>query len=145
MARQAARAMIVVPFEALHLRMIRVQPSQIAEYAHADALDSPTGLAWTAFADGEPLACAGLVEVWEGRAYAWAILSVDAGRYMLALTRGIRSRLAAAPFRRIEMAVDAGFAAGARWAQLLGFRCETPEPMTAYLPNGRAAYLYART
>ena len=90
------------------------------------------------------MACAGLVEVWEGRAYAWAILSDNAGPYMLPLTREIRSKLAAAPFRRIEMAVDADFDAGARWAEMLGFRCETPAPMAAYLPNGRAAYLYAR-
>jgi hypothetical protein len=43
------------------------------------------------------------------------------------------------------MAVDAGFGAGCRWAELLGFSLETPEPMKKYLPNGRDAYLYART
>lgn len=136
--------MNIVPLEPSHLQAIRVQPAQAAEYAHADALASPTGMGWTALVDGEPVACAGLVEVWEGRAYAWAILSDNAGPYMLPLTREIRSKLDAAPFRRIEMAVDADFDAGARWAEMLGFRCETPAPMAAYLPNGRAAYLYAR-
>lgn len=136
--------MNIVPLERDHLKAISVQPAQAAEYAHADALASPLGIGWAALVDGEPVACAGLVEVWEGRAYAWAILSDNAGPYMRALTREIRSRLDAAPFRRIEMAVDAEFEAGARWAEMLGFRCETPAPMAAYLPNGRAAYLYAR-
>lgn len=136
--------MNIVPLERDHLKEISVQPAQAAEYAHADALASPLGMGWAALVDGEPVACAGLVEVWEGRAYAWAILSDNAGPYMLPLTREIRSKLDAAPFRRIEMAVDADFDAGARWAEMLGFRCETPAPMAAYLPNGRAAYLYAR-
>jgi hypothetical protein len=42
------------------------------------------------------------------------------------------------------MAVDANFAQGRRWAELLGFNCETPQPMRHYLPNGHDAYLYAR-
>ncbi len=137
--------MNIVPLCKEHLLALDVQPAQASEYAHADALTSPIGLAWTAFRDDHPIACAGLVEVWEGRAYAWAILSRDARKYLRPLTREIRSRLAVAPFRRIEMAVDAHFAAGAKWARMLGFKCETPEPMQAYLPNGRPAYLYART
>lgn len=108
------------------------------------ALESPFGEAWTALVDARPVACAGLVEVWEGRAYAWALLAEDAGPHMLAVTREIRSRIALAPFRRIEMAVAAGFTAGCRWAGMLGFICETPQPMRAYLPDGRDAWLYAR-
>jgi hypothetical protein len=47
-------------------------------------------------------------------------------------------------FRRLEMAVDAEFTAGLRWARMLGFTCETPEPMKAYTPAGRACYQFAR-
>jgi hypothetical protein len=63
---------------------------------------------------------------------------------MLALTREMRSGFIRTPFARIEMAVDANFAQGRRWAELLGFNCETPQPMRHYLPNGHDAYLYAR-
>ena len=100
------------------------------------------GHAWTLMVDGVPVACAGLVSMWEGRAYAWALLAKDAP--MLTLTREIRSHLARAGFARVEMAVDAGFVAAQRWAEMLGFTLETPEPMRKFLPNGRSAYLYAR-
>lgn len=133
----------VVPCEAAHLLRIQPQRAQLSE-VHAESLAAPAGMAWAALVDDEPIAAAGLVEVWPGRAYAWALLADAAGRHLLAITREIRSRLAAAGFRRVELAVDAGFAAGRRWAPLLGFHLETPEPMRAYLPNGRDAYLYAR-
>lgn len=136
--------MIVVPFEPGHIRQIRAQPAQRDYELGAEAMDTPFGYARTAMHNGRPLACAGVVEVWQGRAYAWALLAEDAGPFMLPITRAIRSVLDGAPFRRVEMAVDADFAAGRRWAELLGFDCETPRPMPAYLPNGRPAFLYAR-
>lgn len=116
----------------------------MAEIKHPEALAMPYGLSWTALDGDEPICCAGVVEVWEGRAYAWALLSEYAGPHLLTLTRVIRSRLASLRYRRVEMAVDAGFDAGCRWAKMLGFRLETPAPMRGYLPNGRSAWLYAR-
>ena len=110
----------------------------------ADALAGAYGTAWSAFVDGVPIACAGVVEVWAGRAYAWALLADRAGPHLLWLTREIRFRLDSLALRRVEMAVDAGFGAGARWARMLGFVCETPEPARCYLPNGRDAWLFAR-
>lgn len=83
--------------------------------------------------------------MWRGRAYAWALLAEDAGPHLLALTREIRSLISKTPFARIEMAVDADFPEARRWAVMLGFKLETPEPMAHYFTSGRAAYLYART
>lgn len=135
--------MNIVRFEPAHVLEITAQPAQISEVT-ADALAVPYGQAWTALLDGRPICSAGVVEVWAGRAYAWALLASDAGPHLLALTREIRCHLARLPFRRVEMAVDAGFDAGARWARLLGFTLETPAPMRGYLPGGRDAWLYAR-
>ena len=42
------------------------------------------------------------------------------------------------------MAVDAAFPQAIRWACMLGFTCETPEPMRRYTPDGRDAYLFSR-
>lgn len=134
--------MNIIAFSAEHIGQLNVQAQQLHE-VNAEALSTPYGHAWTAIA-GVPIACAGVVELWAGRAYAWAILSQDAGPHLLRLTREIRSRLVELRFRRIEMAVDAGFVAGARWARLLGFVCETPNPMRGYLPGGRDAFLFAR-
>lgn len=142
---EAGITLTFVTFRPDHLARMRAQSAQMAEVTHPEALAQPFGRAWTALDGDEPIACAGVVEVWEGRAYAWALLSEHAPPHLLTLTRVIRSRLAALPYRRVEMAVDAGFDAGCRWARMLGFRLETPEPMRAYLPNGREAWLYART
>lgn len=133
--------MNIVAFEPAHVDLMRVQPWQVGE-VDASSLAAPYGMAWTALADGEVIACAGLVEMWRGRACAWGLLSADAGRHMTALTREIRSRLDGVAFRRIEIAVAAGFVAGARWARLLGFEVEGYA--RAYLPGGCDAVLFAR-
>ena len=133
--------MIVVPLDAEHLRQIRPQAAQVGEVeAQRDLL--PVGAAWAAVVEGRAVACPGLVEVWPGRAYAWALLDRDAGRHMLALTRAIRSRLQTATWRRVEMAVDAEFAPGSRFAEMLGFERECRA--RAYFPNGHDAYIYVR-
>lgn len=121
-----------------------VQPQQAEDFSSHGGHGVPAGQSWTALYGARPVACGGLVEQWSGRAYAWSLLTREAGPHLLSLTREIRSLLDAAPFARIEMAVDADFKAGHRWAKLLGFECETPEPMQKFFPNGRAANLYAR-
>jgi hypothetical protein len=133
--------MNIIDFDPKHLAAIKPQLAQAHEF-NPESLASPTGLAWSAMDGDKPIACAGLVEVWGGRAYAWAILSQDAGPYMRWLTREIRFRLARAPFQRVEMAVDASFANGCRWAEMLGFSMEGLG--RKYLPNGHDAFIYAR-
>lgn len=134
--------MKVIPFHVNHIELMQVQAAQRDELRAAPP--AAFGDAWTAVADGLPIASAGLVDVWPGRAYAWALLGEDVGPWFVSVHRAVLKALARSPARRIEMAVDADFEAGARWAEMLGFKRETPEPMQAYLPNGRPAYLYAR-
>jgi len=135
----------VVPFEVHHLSLIVPQPAQRLGVADmARAMQGPFGDAWTATVDGVPVAAAGVVELWPGRGHAWALLDEEASRHMLRITRAIAFALDAVPFRRVEMHVDAEFAAASRWAEMLGFVRETPQPMRAYTPDGRDCYLYAR-
>jgi len=56
--------------------------------------------------------------------------------------RVVLAVLVAAPWRRIEMAVDCEHASAYRWAQRLGFACEGR--MRAYTPDGRDSFLFAR-
>ena len=127
------------------LKGIEPQPAQrMPPDMYAQALAAPTGGAKAALVDGVPIAAAGVLELWPGRGHAWALLSVHAGPHLGAITRAIRRQLEALPLRRIEMAVDAQFPEAVRWAYMLGFECETPEPMRNYLPNGGACYLFAR-
>lgn len=131
----------VVEFNPAHAAALEVQDAQRVDAA---CLGGEYGMAFTAMADGRPVACAGVLEVWAGRGYAWALLGRDCGSYFLAIHRAVNRGIVLCGLRRVEMAVDAGFLPGIRWAQLLGFKLETPEPMRAFLPNGRDAYLYAR-
>jgi hypothetical protein len=94
--------------------------------------------------DGTVLALAGVAHMWAGRGGAWTLLSQDAGRRMIALTRGVQRYLDGLEYRRLEMYVDAQFAAGRRWAEMLGFVNETPEGMPGFLPNGNTAFMYGR-
>lgn len=131
--------MMIVPFESDHVQMMDVQAAQRGEidFSRLDRKE-----AWTAVVDGRPICCAGLQEMWPGRAYAWALLAHDAGRYMVRLTRAIRSRLDCARFQRVEMAVAAHFAPGVRWARMLGFEMECKA--RKYMPDGGDAWIFVR-
>lgn len=138
--------MIVEPLRVEHVRQLRLQAAQ-AEFApsltdqHVHDL-IVHGEAYAAVADGMVIACAGVLERWHGRASAWALLSDQAGRHMLELTRAIAAWLERSGLRRVETHVDVNFAAAHRWARLLGF--EREGTMRAYTSDGRDADLYAR-
>jgi RimJ/RimL family protein N-acetyltransferase len=122
--------MLIVPYAPHHLHQLALQPHQQhlgpALRAHGWAEQvSEAGPCWTALIDGEPIACAGFQECWEGRAIAWAILGETAGRHMRTLTRAVRRALACHPAERIEAQALVDFAPAARWARLLGFKEET--------------------
>lgn len=135
----------IVPFLPEHFVALQAPATQRAWVEeNAAALAQGPGDARTALLDGRPIACAGVIELWPGRGYAWALLDRSSGRHMLPITRAVRGFLDSAPWRRVEMAVDAKFLAGCRWADLLGFVRETPAPMRAFAPNGADCFLYAR-
>jgi RimJ/RimL family protein N-acetyltransferase len=135
----------IVPFKAEHLHVLRLQAAQAAlgfdllEYARQLEL---AGGGWTALVDGAPVACAGLVEQWHGRALAWALIGDAAGRHFVSITRAVKRALNLAHYRRVEAQVDAEFSAGIRWAQLLGFEVESI--MRKFTPEGRDAFMYVR-
>lgn len=109
------------------LAEIRLQDAQASELAHLDLIVHghrlcQRGPAFVVRIDGRPVAAAGLAEIHPHHATAWAIIGEDAGPAMLAFTRAIRRVFAAGAYARIDMTVQAGFAAGQRWARMLGFR-----------------------
>lgn len=120
----------------------RFAPDEMMAIAQAQAGYGPS---WAAVDGDYVLAIGGMCVCWPTRAVCWAGLSRHVGRRMVALTRVVRALMDAQPFTRLEMYVAAESANGCRWARLLGFTNETPTPMRAFLPDGSAAYLYART
>lgn len=70
--------------------------------------------------DGSILGCLGFAEQGPGYAVCWALLAEGLGRDHLALSRLVRERMLAAPYRRIEALIRADHPKGAQWARLVG-------------------------
>lgn len=103
------------------------------------------GPAWAVLHGERVLAIGGVCDTWAGRGIGWAGLSCHIGPHLLAVTRCIVALHDRLGYRRIEMFADARHPEAVRWARLLKFKNETPEPMAAFLPDGGPAYLFART
>jgi hypothetical protein len=138
--------MQIVPFLPEHLDTLALQPSQADFLQTFDKTYAPAliaaGPCFTAIKDGVILGCAGLTKQWDNRAIAWALFSTNLGREFVRIHRAAERYLAIADFKRIEAFVDANFAEGHRWIQMLGF--EREGYMRSFSPNGNDAVLYAR-
>lgn len=89
--------------------------------------------AFSAVENGAVLACAGIVQLWPGRGHAWSLLGGDLKKHFVAIHRTVSRALVLSDYRRIEMDVDSASPAAIRWAEMLGFYCETPGGMVNYL------------
>lgn len=140
----------MVPMTDEHLRLIEPQNAQRNDAETIEMRVSTggalrrAGAAWSALEGDVVLAVGGVAAQGEGRAVAWSLLSIHASRHMTSITRYARRYLDALDYRRIELYVDTTFAAGVRWAEMLGFENETPNGMRGFMPNGNAAYMFGR-
>lgn len=138
-----------MPYKAAHLMSMNEQDTEkywgdvVKEPGYARTLEQ-CGPAHTAMRDGKVLACIGLMPIWEGRATAWAIMAQDIGGIdYLAIHRAVKRFMKLIGYRRIDATVVWHFENAIRWAEMLGFKRETPEPMQNYGPDGQAHYLYS--
>lgn len=124
--------------------MVIQQKQQGLEYLLTDGVlaSLESGTAYTSLDGDEVLACAGAIEITQGRAIAWAYLSQDIGSRMIAVTKACRRFISLMNFRRIEMDVDCEFPQAHRWAKMLGFEMEC-ERRRSFTPDGRDCALYA--
>lgn len=98
--------------------------------------------AQTGFDDaGNPVAILGSQEIWSGRMLGWAFLAENAGPYMTPITRKALDIINEADYHRFEMHVAAGFVAGERWAEMLGFHKEAV--LARFFPNGSDASMWS--
>jgi hypothetical protein len=138
--------MLVVPFQAGHLAQLPLQEAQVylsdwvTDESGKVLEDSPS---YTAMVDGDPVAAAGILPQWHGRAIAWAFLSTMGAGQFIGVHRAVKSFLDGCYVQRIEMTVDCDFPEAHRWAEMLGFNMEA-ERMEAYSLDGRDCALYAR-
>ena len=126
---------------------IKVQPAQrnaLLAFGEpgADAVMRES-IAHAAYLGNECIAAAGITPKWPGSATAWAVLSVEAGPHLPAITIRCAAMLSAAPFKRIEATAACDFPAAARWLKLLGFELETVRARS-YTPDGQDVSIFAR-
>lgn len=96
--------------------------------------------------DGHIIVSMGTLPIWPGRGQGWAVFNYSRikPQHMVQITRLAKKYLyELSVFRRIEITVVADFDDGIRWAELLGFKRETPEPMKNYGPEGEDYYMYS--
>ncbi len=96
---------------------------------------------------GQVLGVIGVLPRWDSVGYAFAMLSPQAFRHGLSLTRETKRALRHSEvnlgFKRIEAAVAVGYEAGRKWIVSLGFKHEGE--MKNFGPGGVGDYyLYAR-
>lgn len=131
-----------------HLIAVRPQAAQAREtgFILAPPVLRAIGehVSLSGFVGSTCIGCAGVVDVGDGVALAWAYLSDDARHYMLPITRKVKRVLDAYPARRIEATVAHGFAQGDRWLDALGFVRVGAVADRPYFPQGHTATLYAR-
>lgn len=137
----------ITPFAPEHLTALRLQATQATAQAlmtleHGRQIASCTGHARTAMVDGEPVACAGVIELWPGRAYAWAYIGETALRYWKTIHRAVFDVVNASRWRRVEMAVDVRDPGAKRWASHLGFEFEGVA--RKWTTDGRDVEIWAR-
>lgn len=139
--------MTVERFHPDHLREIDLQPAQQAAAAAFEDAEYLVAIArgtggTLRNADGKAIACGGVVEV-DGGSIAWAFLSRDAGRNMVALVRAARRLMDTAPLPVLTTAA-CDFPQGCRLLELLGFERQ-PEPVDDVSLQAGPHYVYVRS
>ena len=78
-------------FQAVHARRLDIQDEQAADMVFAIEMTELASLqsdcAFSLWSDTTLLGCGGVVPCWPGRATAWALVSMHAGKHMVAMTR----------------------------------------------------------
>lgn len=138
-----------VEFHPDHMTMLHAQPFQVPEMQlgvnNAHMLRD-AGPCWTFFDGSTVIGCLGHITYWPGRVMVWCIMGPAEAHHMRAISKRISNWLKAQAGRlRIEVTVDAEYPQAIRWAELMGFKCETPNGMKNYGPTGRTFLLYSWT
>lgn len=136
----------VVPFEAWHLKFLRLRPEQQrigvdvdSEYARAL---QEAGNGFSGWAGSEVIAAAGIITFWPGRAQVWGMFSYLMPVYGALVHRHVLRYIQRYPATRLECVIDPAFPVSIEWAKRLGFRYESR--MKKYGVMGQDMLMYVR-
>lgn len=92
--------------------------------------------------NGDVVACAGIVEYWEGRGEIWISVGKLRPGEFVALHRVAKRFVDLQPLTRLEVAVETDNERGLKWMKMLGF--EFQSLAKKYFPNGKDCWLLAK-
>jgi len=137
----------VVPFIAGDIERVSEQPTMapIGEYITHEQRKKlqHNRYSYTVLSGKNVIACIGIVEHYENRGEAWAILADGCRKDFMGIHRAVLKFLKETQVKRIEAVVMKDFKEGHRWARLLGFELEA-ETLRCYDQLGNDYSLYAR-
>jgi len=134
-----------IPFKAEHLDQLDPE-TQLRAFVSPDdfrALEKFPSWSVVDEVDGAVIACGGAFPRWPHVAQAWSYLGTGRPHRFLWIHRCVLQFLNACGFARVEILVRTDFAAGHRWARMLGFELEAPR-LRLYGPDRLDYSLYAR-
>jgi RimJ/RimL family protein N-acetyltransferase len=99
--------------------------------------------AYSLFHNDKILASGGVMELWPGRAEAWAFVGKGVAKHAVSIVKIAREALDTSSVSRIEATVDCNFIQGHKFLIALGFNIECHR-MRSYYMDGRDASLYSR-
>jgi len=138
----------LVDYQPWHLWEIDVQPAQKKQHDLLRPGVPESLVNYPCYSvlsdDGRVLGVGGLIHCWDGRGSVWSYLARDLGNQFVTCHRAAQALVNSVDYPRLEMSVAIDHDDGHRWAQMLGFKCETPF-MEKYFPYeyGHAA-MYVR-
>lgn len=136
----------VSKFKPADLKELSLQPAQeyleifVGRPGYGEELVD-AGPCYTGRYHGKIVICAGVVNLWEGRGSAWALLAGDAGKCMRQVHRAVEEFLDGCGINRVEAYVAPDFMPGHRWAKMLGFE---HEGLMRAFQRGADMCMYAR-
>jgi hypothetical protein len=105
--------------------------------------------AFTAFYGDDIITIAGLYPLEPGKAEAWMFTGQELPKHARFIMTQLKNHLNmlenSLKLRRIQAVCVGNFEEAHKFIQHFGFKCETPDGMQQYGPNGEMYKLYART
>jgi hypothetical protein len=135
-----------VPFEAEHMRKIKLQPSQAAQQASINEAAMKTlegDWSFTAFEGEKVVFCGGCIPMWNNRALMWCFMSLMRVSSLKQLVFEADRMQKNVPYQRLELTVEVDNKQAHQFARMIGFKLEAP-CMKKYGLNGVDEALYAR-
>ncbi len=104
------------------------------------------GTAFTGFSEGEIIACAGIIPLWNGVGHAWVTMGANYMNHKNFIHRQVVSYMAkiiaGMELHRVQATVVCDFMPGVLWLERMGFKLEGK--LVRYGPDGSDHYTYAR-